>query len=267
MVRPSPTALASEPHLAAPRGTIRRRPPGFGIALANSESARSRQQHGGQPAGRRGILLRTLISRSSRLKNEACDSNSLLFVPEPAIAHSLKSEMPAIQCTGLCETPLGLLVHRWTSAGLYQVELCADPASPKIKAALEGPDSAATPEIEAFTNRIEQYFAGQLTTFDEIPIDESDWPPFFGQVYRACRQVESGQTISYQELARRAGRPAAARAVGQAMARNRIPIVIPCHRIVGSSGRMTGFSADGGIETKRWLLDRERSDSLFDIDR
>ncbi|QDS87883.1 Methylated-DNA--protein-cysteine methyltransferase [Rosistilla ulvae] len=171
-----------------------------------------------------------------------------------------------IESAGLCKTPLGVLLHQWTAEGLFRVELFADATSPKIQAALNTPQPAATAEAGRFASRIDDYFAGNPTSFADIRIDPSGWTAFNTAVYRACREVPPGATISYKELARRAGRPAAARAVGQAMARNRIPIVIPCHRIVGSSGRLTGFSADGGIDTKRWLLDRESGRSLFEID-
>ncbi|QDV67942.1 Methylated-DNA--protein-cysteine methyltransferase, constitutive [Rosistilla carotiformis] len=171
--------------------------------------------------------------------------------------------MLPIECTGLCETPLGILTHQWTTAGLFRIRLFADPSSAGIQEALQQTEAKQVRHRASFAQRIDAYFKGQPTTFDDIPVDASDWSPFFAQVYHACRKVPAGQIISYKELACRAGRPAASRAVGQAMARNRIPIVIPCHRIVGSNGRLTGFSADGGIETKRWLLDRERGDTLF----
>lgn len=82
-------------------------------------------------------------------------------------------------------------------------------------------------------------------------------PPFFKRVYRELCKVPAGQTISYAELARRAGSPGAARAVGQAMARNPHPITIPCHRVVASSGKLGGYSGPGGVAAKRRLLKRE----------
>lgn len=171
--------------------------------------------------------------------------------------------MLPIRYAGLCETPLGILVHQWTEIGLAHVELSADRSAATIVPALTAAEFEPTAAIADFEHQLHRYFGGQRTTFAEIPIDPTDWSPFFADVYRACRHVGPGEQISYKELALRAGRPAAARAVGQAMARNRIPLVIPCHRIVGSSGRLTGFSAAGGIDTKRWLLDRESGQQQF----
>lgn len=79
-------------------------------------------------------------------------------------------------------------------------------------------------------------------------------PPFHRKVYRVLCRVPAGKTITYAELARRVGSPKAARAVGQAMAKNPFPIIIPCHRVVPSSGKLGAYSGRGGVATKRALL-------------
>jgi methylated-DNA-[protein]-cysteine S-methyltransferase len=103
--------------------------------------------------------------------------------------------------------------------------------------------------------RLQDYFAGDLRAFAGIRIDPGG-TPFQERVWRELRNVAAAQTISYGELARRIGSPAACRAVGAANGANPVAIVIPCHRVIGTKGDLTGYG--GGIERKRWLLDHER---------
>jgi methylated-DNA-[protein]-cysteine S-methyltransferase len=103
------------------------------------------------------------------------------------------------------------------------------------------------------------YFAGDLHAIDALPA-ESAGTAFQREVWRALRQVPCGTTISYGELARRIGRPDAVRAVGLANGANPIGVVVPCHRVIGANGSLTGYG--GGIERKRWLLDHEREPRL-----
>jgi methylated-DNA-[protein]-cysteine S-methyltransferase len=106
----------------------------------------------------------------------------------------------------------------------------------------------------AAIEQLEEYFAGRLTSFD-LPLAMAG-TPFQRQVWEALRKVPYGQTVSYGRLADRLGRPTAARAVGHANGHNPISIIVPCHRVVGSTGDLTG---GGGLERKRHLLDFERS--------
>lgn len=99
------------------------------------------------------------------------------------------------------------------------------------------------------------YFAGDLHAIDALPV-EGGGTAFQREVWRALRDIPCGTTISYAELARRIRRPAAVRAVGLANGANPIGIVVPCHRVIGSNGSLTGYG--GGMERKRWLLDHER---------
>ncbi|HPD15942.1 MAG TPA: methylated-DNA--[protein]-cysteine S-methyltransferase [Planctomycetota bacterium] len=98
------------------------------------------------------------------------------------------------------------------------------------------------------------YFRGEASRF-LTPLDLSSATPFQRKVWEELRRVPFGTTLSYGELARRVGAPRAARAVGQAVGDNPIPIVIPCHRVIRSNGDLGGFSA--GLEIKRWLLRHE----------
>lgn len=114
------------------------------------------------------------------------------------------------------------------------------------------------PILEETAAQLSSYIAGDRHDF-ELPLDPvgSD---FQREVWMGLQKIPYGQTQTYGELAETLARPGAARAVGAATGRNPISIVIPCHRLVGASGALTGFA--GGIETKRWLLDHE-SNSLF----
>jgi len=100
------------------------------------------------------------------------------------------------------------------------------------------------------------YFAGRRVRF-RVKLDLSSLTPFQRQVLEACARIDYGATATYGELARGLGRPAAARAVGQALARNPIPLVIPCHRVVAADGSLGGFSAEQGVSLKRFLLELE----------
>jgi len=100
---------------------------------------------------------------------------------------------------------------------------------------------------------LRDYFAGTLHAFD-LPLAPRG-TPFQLAVWNALLEVPWGETISYAELARRVGKPSAVRAVGAANGANPIPVIIPCHRVIGSNGSLTGYG--GGIERKQWLLAHE----------
>lgn len=103
---------------------------------------------------------------------------------------------------------------------------------------------------------IRGYFAGELTAIDTLPVRTAG-TSFQREVWRALRNIPSGTTISYAELARKIGRPTAIRAVGLANGSNPVGIVVPCHRVIGSNGSLTGYG--GGMERKSWLLKHEAS--------
>jgi methylated-DNA-[protein]-cysteine S-methyltransferase len=125
-----------------------------------------------------------------------------------------------------------------------------------------GQDAAnGVEDRERFRSLIEQYdnyFEGLNTPF-EFPLDLSEGTPFQQQVWQVVRNIPHGQTKTYQGVAIAIGKPGAARAVGQAMHNNPVPIIVPCHRVVGSSGRPGGFG--GGLEMKLYLLDLEKGQS------
>lgn len=104
-----------------------------------------------------------------------------------------------------------------------------------------------------FCHQVRQYFDGHPTRFD-VEIDVGDLPPFRQTVLELCRGIPYGKTATYADLARAAGKPAAARAVGGVMAGNRLPLVVPCHRVLRSDGSLGGFSSRGGLTEKTRLL-------------
>lgn len=119
-------------------------------------------------------------------------------------------------------------------------------------------DGAAGPIVTAALTELDEYLRGQRRDF-AVPIDWSILAPFQRQVLEHVRDVTYGQTTSYGAIAERIGRPAAVRAVGRANATNPYPIIVPCHRILGADGRLHGYGARGGLETKAWLLRLEGS--------
>lgn len=113
----------------------------------------------------------------------------------------------------------------------------------------------STPILAETVRQLTEYFAGDRRTFD-LPL-EPEGTDFQLSVWKVLRAIPFGHTISYGEQARRLGDANKARAVGSANGRNPLPIVVPCHRVVGADGSLTGFS--GGVEAKRWLLEHEGS--------
>ncbi len=101
------------------------------------------------------------------------------------------------------------------------------------------------------------YFTGKKYDFCKFSVTLGDSSPFFQKVYASLRQVKYGATITYKELAKKTGNPSAVRAVGSAMAHNPIPLIIPCHRVIQSNGGLGGFSAGGGVDLKKMMLDLE----------
>ena len=162
----------------------------------------------------------------------------------------------------LFETPIGTCGIAWTPNGIDHVmlpgkdiqhtkRLLRDAAG---KRPLRRNPPAAVREA---AERIAKHLAGKPDPFDGIELDLSDAPAFAQKVYGALRRVPEGITLTYGDLARLAGKPSAARAVGRAMATNPVPILVPCHRVLPSTGGLGGFSAKGGVALKAHLLEIE----------
>jgi methylated-DNA-[protein]-cysteine S-methyltransferase len=161
----------------------------------------------------------------------------------------------ATTATAVYASPLGPLTLVASDAGLRAVLWNGDDPS---RAGLAGlcPDETGRPPVLAETVRqLDAYFDGSRTSFD-LPLDLHG-TPFQQQAWRALAEIPFGETRTYAEQAARLGRPTAFRAVGAANGRNPLSIVLPCHRVIGSDGSLTGFA--GGLDAKRWLLEHERA--------
>ena len=152
------------------------------------------------------------------------------------------------------ETELGRCAIRWSEAGITGVLLPKTGGRP-------GPlfeEGAAVPRFVAEAiEGIVAVMAGEPRDLRSIPLDERGIDDFRRAVSAATRDIPAGTTRSYGEVARAIGRPDGARDVGSALARNPFPIVVPCHRVVAANGALTGFSAPGGLQTKRRMLELE----------
>jgi methylated-DNA-[protein]-cysteine S-methyltransferase len=159
-------------------------------------------------------------------------------------------------------SPVGELVLAASESGIRAVYFPTSrhglpPASPRWEKEGEGEgDDGHGPAgelLDRARHQLAEYFARTRTVFD-VPLDPVG-TVFQRRVWDALRAIPYGTTLSYSELARRLGDPLASRAVGTANGRNPIPIIVPCHRVIGAHGELTGFG--GGLDRKRWLLEHE----------
>jgi methylated-DNA-[protein]-cysteine S-methyltransferase len=140
------------------------------------------------------------------------------------------------------DTPIGALLVAGDADGIVEIHF----AGAKPKSDWRREDDS----LEDAASQLHAYFDGQLRAFD-LPL-KTDGTEFQQTVWRALREIPYGETTTYSTIAKQIGKPAAVRAVGAANGANPIPIVIPCHRVIGASGSMTGFG--GGIDVKKRLL-------------
>jgi methylated-DNA-[protein]-cysteine S-methyltransferase len=158
------------------------------------------------------------------------------------------------------ETPFGWMGVLASPAGLKRMTL--PQPEPDGCVGLLGPEAASaehSPErFEALAHKLRAYFGGGKVALAGEPIAIDDATPFMRAAWQACRSIPLGETRSYGWLAARAGAPKASRAAGQAMAKNRLPIVVPCHRVVAGDGGLRGFGEGAAqLDLKRRLLDLE----------
>lgn len=153
--------------------------------------------------------------------------------------------------TAYLHTPLGMAVICGTQRGLTSLSFSPDP----------GVVQRIPPSLTGACEQLTAYFEGRRTRF-EIPLS-MEGTPFQQEVWEALLELPYGETCSYRELARRMGAPEAVRAVAAANARNPLAILIPCHRVVGSDGALTGYA--WGIWRKKWLLDHEKGLRQLDL--
>ncbi|HWC68116.1 MAG TPA: methylated-DNA--[protein]-cysteine S-methyltransferase [Acidimicrobiales bacterium] len=150
------------------------------------------------------------------------------------------------------DSPIGPLLL--TTDGTSLTGIYLDSERGASRPADLGDDDSDHPVLVAAADQLRAYFAGELDEF-ALPL-AAVGTAFQKEVWDALAEIPYGETISYGELARRVGKPNASRAVGLANGRNPLPIIVPCHRVIGANGTLTGYG--GGIERKQWLLEHER---------
>ena len=153
----------------------------------------------------------------------------------------------------LDDTPVGSLLVGVSDRGLCRVHFDPDPERELERLARQfGPRILRSPRaLDRVRRELDEYFAGSRHAFD-LELDLRAAPPFHRRVLAELARVEYGHTTTYGALAAQAGAPKAARAVGTVMNRNPVAIVLPCHRVVGANGSLTGYG--GGLDRKEWLL-------------
>ena len=158
------------------------------------------------------------------------------------------------------ETQLGWVGMVASEKGLRRTTLpqpspddCARELGHDIDAASQSPE-----RFEGLKQKVIGYFDGEMVSFEDESIDVDDASAFYREAWSVCRSIPAGETRTYKWLAEQAGKPNAPRAAGQSMARNRLPIVVPCHRVIGSDGGLRGFGKGATrLDLKQRLLDIE----------
>lgn len=168
----------------------------------------------------------------------------------------------ATRAHALFDTALGPCGVAWSPTGIVAVQLPEDsPARTEERLAARAgstPTDDPPPWVRDVGARMAASLAGASVALHDVALDLSNVPPFHAEVYGyVARRIAAGQTQTYGEVARALGRSGGARAVGQAMARNPVPVLVPCHRVLAGDGRIGGFSAHGGAVTKARMLARE----------
>ncbi len=158
----------------------------------------------------------------------------------------------------LFNTAIGTCAIAWTERGIRALQLPERTSTAtRTRIARRLPDAAETappPDVRAAIDAITALIDGKDIDLTGIVLDLAAVPDFDRRVYAAARKIPPGETTTYGEIAARLGDPTAARAVGQALGKNPVAIVVPCHRVLAAGGRIGGFSANGGVATKRRLL-------------
>jgi methylated-DNA-[protein]-cysteine S-methyltransferase len=167
------------------------------------------------------------------------------------------------------DTPLGPGALAWGEAGVVGIQL-PEPDEQHLRSRIRrrfgGASEAMPPEdIRKAIRQITNLLEGQPCDLSNVTLDMSHVPELAQRVYWEARKIGPGQTVTYGQIATRLGDPLLAREVGQALARNPFPIVVPCHRVLAAGGKLGGFSAAGGVATKQKLLAIERANVSWQL--
>ena len=167
------------------------------------------------------------------------------------------------------DTALGAGGIAWGERGVIGLQLPEpDPARVHARLRRRFPGALETPPTPLIDQAIERICAllhGQSSDLSSISLDMDGVPPFDRRVYELARTIAAGETVTYGQIANRLGEPRLAREVGQALAHNPFPIVVPCHRVLAAGGKLGGFSAPGGVATKQRLLSIERANVAWQL--
>jgi methylated-DNA-[protein]-cysteine S-methyltransferase len=179
----------------------------------------------------------------------------------------MQSAVPSDVSHTLVDTALGAIGLAWRvtprGVAIVRLQLPAGDQAATEQALTRRLDSARATvlpdEIARIAGMIRAYAAGDSVDFSGVEVDVGPVEPIRRAIYAALRKLGHGETLTYGELADRAGFPGLAQAVGQAMGRNPVPLIIPCHRVLAAGGKLGGFSAPGGVTTKERMLKLERA--------
>lgn len=180
-------------------------------------------------------------------------------------SYERRNAMSTVHHYSIFETTIGFCGIAWNDEGIARFQLPAKSAGGAERLMLRrtpGAEAGVPPPVvgDAIA-AVKRYFEGQETDFSQLALDLDGQDEFFKRVYAAARRIKWGQTTTYGTLARElGGGPETARDVGQAMARNPIPLIIPCHRVLAAGGKIGGFSAPGGAAAKIRMLGLEGVD-------
>ena len=162
----------------------------------------------------------------------------------------------------LFDTPIGTCAVAWSGRGIAGLQLPEPtPEATRARVKRRWPDAVEAAFVPAGVqralDRVQGLLAGDAVDLADIPLDLDAAPDFHRRVYEVARTIPPGRTMNYGEIAKRLGTPHESREVGQALGKNPVAIIVPCHRVLGADGRMGGFSANGGVSTKRRMLEIE----------
>jgi O-6-methylguanine DNA methyltransferase len=188
-------------------------------------------------------------------------SNEFIFRRSgmPTKTNHSPDSLPANQA--IIKTPLGFMYLEFSAKGLKKLRFMGEEAHSQSAAMESTRETKPLPEgvpqkwRDQVAQAVADYLAGKPGAFEGLSLDLQG-SPFHLRVWQELRKIPSGETVSYQELARRVGNPKASRAVGQACGANPIPLIVPCHRVISSNGSLGGFSSS--LERKRLLLGHEQ---------
>jgi methylated-DNA-[protein]-cysteine S-methyltransferase len=161
------------------------------------------------------------------------------------------------------ETPIGPCAIAWTEHAVVAFTLpdgTADKTRVRLRRRWPGAAETSPPTWVADTiDKVQRLLHGEQVDLSDVPLDLEASPEFHRRVYEMARTIPAGHTMTYGEIAKKLGVAHESREVGQALGRNPIAVIVPCHRVLGADGKMGGFSANGGVATKRRMLEIERA--------